>query len=121
MAHNNIGSKRLVVGAGYGMGDWLAQRITAVVVGLFTLVVLVLALTAGEASYDSWGGVFAPMWMKILTFVALVALFYHAWVGVRNVWMDYVKPLALRVALQVLTVAWLVGCAGYALNILWRI
>ena len=27
--HSNFGSKRLVVGAHYGLRDWLAQRITA--------------------------------------------------------------------------------------------
>ena len=28
MANNNIGPKRLVVGAHYGLRDWLAQRVT---------------------------------------------------------------------------------------------
>ncbi|MFM2108072.1 MAG: succinate dehydrogenase, hydrophobic rane anchor protein, partial [Pseudomonadota bacterium] len=42
MANNNIGPKRVVVGAHYGLRDWLAQRVTAVVMAVFTIVTLVL-------------------------------------------------------------------------------
>jgi succinate dehydrogenase / fumarate reductase membrane anchor subunit len=59
--------------------------------------------------------------MKLATFVALLCLFYHAWVGIRDIWMDYVKPMSLRLLLQVLTILWLIGCAGYAAQILWRV
>ena len=57
----------------------------------------------------------------MLTFLAFVSLTYHAWIGVRDIWMDYVKPVAVRLTLQVLTILWLVGCAGYAAQILWRV
>jgi succinate dehydrogenase / fumarate reductase membrane anchor subunit len=50
-----------------------------------------------------------------------MALFFHAWIGVRDVWMDYVKPVAVRLVLQVATILWLVGCAGWAAQILWRV
>jgi succinate dehydrogenase / fumarate reductase membrane anchor subunit len=40
---------------------------------------------------------------------------------VRDIWMDYVKPVGIRLALQVLTVLWLVGCAAYAIQILWKV
>jgi succinate dehydrogenase / fumarate reductase membrane anchor subunit len=82
----NFGSKRLVVGAHYGLRDWLAQRVTAV-----------------------------------LTFVVIISLLYHAWIGMRDVWMDYVKPMAIKLALQVFTLVWLVGCAGWAVQVLWRL
>jgi succinate dehydrogenase / fumarate reductase membrane anchor subunit len=59
--------------------------------------------------------------MKLATFVALLSLFYHAWVGVRDIWMDYVKPMGLRITLHALTILWLVGCAAYAAQILWRV
>jgi succinate dehydrogenase / fumarate reductase membrane anchor subunit len=48
-------------------------------------------------------------------------MFYHVWVGMRDIWMDYIKPVVLRLVLQVATIAWLIGCAGYAAQILWRI
>ena len=117
----NFGSKRLVVGAHYGLRDWLSQRVTAALMALFTLVVIVQVLLPGEMGYDKWAGIFAAQWMKVLTFVVIVSLLYHAWVGMRDVWMDYVKPVGVRLALQVFTIAWLVGCTGWAVQVLWRL
>jgi succinate dehydrogenase / fumarate reductase, membrane anchor subunit len=115
------GSKRLVVGASYGLRDWLAQRISALLMALFTVVLLVQVLMPGEMGYDKWAGIFAAQWMKFLTFSVIVALAWHAWVGVRDIWMDYVKPVGIRLALHVFTIVWLVGCAGWAIQVLWRL
>ncbi|CAJ0778270.1 Succinate dehydrogenase hydrophobic membrane anchor subunit [Ralstonia condita] len=121
MANNNIGPKRLVVGAHYGLKDFLAQRVTAVIMAVYTVVLLASFLLSKDTSYQSWAGLFANQWMKMLTFLAILSLTYHAWIGVRDIWMDYVKPVAVRLTLQVLTILWLVGCAGYAAQILWRV
>jgi succinate dehydrogenase / fumarate reductase membrane anchor subunit len=117
----NYGSKRLVVGAHYGLRDWLVQRITAVLMTLFTLVLLVQVLLPGPMGYDKWAGIFSAQWMKLLTYVVIVSLIWHAWVGMRDIWMDYVQPLGLRLVLQVVTLVWLIGCAGWALQVLWRL
>ncbi len=117
----NFGSKRIVVGAHYGLRDWLAQRITALLMALFTLVLIVQVLLPGEMGYDKWAGIFSRQWMKVLTFVVIVSLLYHVWVGMRDVWMDYVKPVGIKLALQVFTIVWLVGCAGWAIQVLWRL
>ena len=117
----NYGSRRLVVGAHYGMRDWLSQRITAVLMALFTVVLLVQLLFGGPLGYERWAGIFAAQWMKVLTFVVFISIGWHAWVGMRDIWMDYVKPVALRLALQVATMVWLVGCMGWAVQVLWRL
>ena len=59
--------------------------------------------------------------MKVLTFVVIVCLLWHAWVGVRDILMDYVKPIGMKLMLQVATLVWLVGCAGWAVQVLWRL
>ena len=118
----NHGSKRVVVGAHYGLRDWLAQRVTAALMALFTLVVLAQVLfTSGPVGYEQWAGIFAAQWMKFLTFVVIIALLWHAWVGMRDIWMDYIKPTGLRLVLHVFTIVWLVGCAGWAFSVLWRL
>ena len=121
MSEQNYGSRRLVVGAHYGLRDWLSQRITALVMALFTLVLLLQVLFGGPLGYDRWAAIFSSQWMKVLTFVVIVSLLYHVWVGMRDVWMDYVKPVGARLALQVFTIVWLVGCAGWAIQVLWRL
>lgn len=122
MAHEieKIGPRRLVVGAHYGVKDWLAQRITAVVMALYTAILLVEFLAGSNFSYEGWSGMFAQQWFKIATFVTFLSLLYHAWVGMRNVWMDYIKPVGAKLILDTVTILWLVGCAGYAAQILWR-
>jgi succinate dehydrogenase / fumarate reductase, membrane anchor subunit len=117
----NFGSKRLVVGANYGLRDWLAQRVTAVLMALFTLLVLVQLLLPGALGYDLWAGIFSSLWMKALTFAVVVALAYHAWVGMRDILMDYVKPLGARLVIQVLSLVWLAACAGWMVQVLWRL
>ena len=117
----NHGSKRLVVGAHYGFRDWLAQRVTGVLMALFTIVLLLQVLVGKPMGYDKWAGIFSAQWMKVFTFVVIVSLLYHAWVGMRDIWMDYIKPVGLKLALQVFTIVWLVGCAGWAIQVLWRL
>jgi succinate dehydrogenase / fumarate reductase, membrane anchor subunit len=117
----NYGSRRIVVGAHYGMRDWLSQRVTAVLMALFTIALIAQVLFGGPLGYDRWATIFSTQWMKLLTFVTIVALGWHAWVGVRDIWMDYVKPVALRLVLQVATIVWLVGCMGWAVQVLWRL
>jgi succinate dehydrogenase / fumarate reductase, membrane anchor subunit len=117
----NYGSKRVVVGAHYGLRDWLVQRATAVLMVLFTAVLLVHLLMPGPLGYDRWAGIFSAQWMKTLTFVVIVSLAWHVWVGMRDIWMDYIKPVGVRLGLQVFTIVWLVGCAGWAVQVLWRL
>jgi succinate dehydrogenase / fumarate reductase membrane anchor subunit len=117
----NYGSKRVVVGASYGLRDWLSQRVTAVVMALFTLILLVQLLLPGPLGYDRWAGIFSAQWMKLLTVVVVLAMAWHAWVGMRDIWMDYVKPVGVRLGLQVLTIVWLLGCTAWAVQVLWRL
>lgn len=120
--NNNIGPKRLTVGAHYGLRDWLAQRATAIVMALYTVILLLAFLFGNDFSYAGWTGLIAKQWFKMATFVAFSALFYHAWVGMRDIWMDYVtSSVVLRLVLQVATIAWLIACAFYAAQILWRV
>ncbi|GAA4343812.1 succinate dehydrogenase, hydrophobic membrane anchor protein [Pigmentiphaga soli] len=125
-ASQNIGSKRLVVGAHYGARDWLLQRVTAIVMAVYTVVLGIGALLTPEFTYENWVHLFNfevlgfPLG-KLLAMLAFISLAYHAWIGVRDIWMDYVKPAGLRIALQVLTVLWLLGSIVYAAQILWRV
>jgi succinate dehydrogenase / fumarate reductase membrane anchor subunit len=119
---SNYGSKRLVVGAHYGLKDWLSQRVTGALMALFTIVLLAQVLfTKGPIGYDKWAGIFSSQWMKVLTFVVIVSLAWHAWVGIRDIWMDYIKPVGVRLVLHLVSIVWLVGCAGWAVQVLWRL
>lgn len=123
---NNIGSKRLVVGAHYGLKEWVAQRITAVIMAVYTIGLFLAVLFNPDLDYAKWVGFFNftvlsfPLG-KILALLAILSLCYHAYIGIRDIWMDYVKPTGIRLTLQVFTALWLLGAAGYAADILWRV
>ncbi len=118
----NYGYNRSAVGAHYGVRDWLAQRVTAVLMVLFTLLLLArIIFSSGPIGYDLWAGLFAAQWMKGLTFAVIIAMLYHVWVGMRNIFMDYVKPVLLRLTLQIFAIVWLLVCAGWGIQVLWRV
>jgi succinate dehydrogenase / fumarate reductase membrane anchor subunit len=122
MSSTTYGSKRLVVGAHYGLRDWLAQRATGVLMTIYALALVAQVLCTTDAlTYASWTAIFASQWMRVLTFVVILSMLVHVWIGVREIFMDYVKPLGLRLCLHVLALVWLVGCAGWAIQVLWRL
>ena len=114
-------TRRIVVGAHYGLRDWLAQRVSAVVLLLYTLVLLGAVIFGPQLSYGTWATLFSSAWMKVFSLLAVIALIWHAWVGVRDIYMDYIKPTGIRLFLQVATVLALVGYACWAVIILWRV
>ena len=117
--------KRVVVGAHYGFKDWLLQRVTAVVMALYTVLFAVKVMLLPTYDSFSWYALFADglagAFMRFVTFVFFMALFYHAWVGVRDIFMDYVKPISVRLALHAVVAFLLLGYAGWAAQILWRL
>ncbi|QID17733.1 succinate dehydrogenase, hydrophobic membrane anchor protein [Nitrogeniibacter mangrovi] len=113
--------KRTVVGAHYGLRDWLGQRVTATLMALYTVLFAFKALALPEMNYEAWSGMFAGGFMRFATFLFFMSLFYHAWVGVRDIFMDYIKPVGVRLALHVVVMFLLVGYAGWAAQILWRL
>jgi succinate dehydrogenase / fumarate reductase, membrane anchor subunit len=112
--------KRLVVGAHYGLRDWLAQRISAVLMAVYTLILLVILLKSPPLTYAAWKDLFAQGWMRVATLLFAASLAWHAWVGVRDILMDYVKPDGLRLTLQVLVLLLIASYVGWAIQILWR-
>ena len=62
-----FGAKRLVVGAHYGLRDWLLQRVTALIMAVFTVAVVVQVLIGGPLDYYKWSAMFSHLWMKLLT------------------------------------------------------
>ncbi|MDA8110085.1 MAG: succinate dehydrogenase, hydrophobic membrane anchor protein [Betaproteobacteria bacterium] len=110
---------RIVVGAHYGWRDWLVQRVTAAVMALYSVILALVLLPGGPLTYEAWKALFARGWMRVATLLFAASLAWHAWIGVRDILMDYVKPTGVRLALQVLVILLLAGCLGWTAQILW--
>lgn len=113
--------KRNVVGAGYGLRDWLMQRVTGAVMALYTLILAFQLLTRPLHGYADWRALFAPEWMKLASLLFAFSLMLHAWVGARDILMDYARPTVLRLALQSAVILALVAYAAWAVQILWSL
>jgi succinate dehydrogenase / fumarate reductase, membrane anchor subunit len=111
--------RREVVGAHYGLRDWLAQRVTAVVMTVYTLALVVMLAGLPEWDYENWRALFAAPVMRYGTALFILSLLLHTWVGVRNIFMDYVKPAGLRLTLHALVIIVLVWYAIWSAQILW--
>lgn len=78
-----------------GLYDWMAQRVSAVVLAAYVLFLLGFLVTHPNISYEEWHGLFSHSLMKIFSLLTLVALSVHAWVGMWTITTDYLTPMAL--------------------------
>ena len=112
-------TNRIVTGAHYGLKDWLVQRVTAVFMTIYLLFMGVTVFVISPQDYDAWKSVFNNQLIRIATFLFFVALFWHAWIGTRNILMDYVHPVAIRLTLQILVIISLLFYLVWSAEILW--
>lgn len=111
--------KTNVTGSHSGTGWWLVQRISALVMLLTGGVLLVAYVCAAPFDYTTWRAAFHHPAISLLTWLITASLCLHAWIGLRDVLMDYVKPTALRLTLNVLFILTLTMSVVWVTVILW--
>ncbi len=111
--------ERIITGAHYGLTSWLVQRISAAVMASYTLFMAGWLLLHPRPGYEAWFALFSGGVMRSFTLLALLALFAHAWVGTRDIVMDYFKPTWVRLLIYVLVILALVLYAIWSVQILW--
>jgi succinate dehydrogenase / fumarate reductase membrane anchor subunit len=113
-------NQRIVTGAHYGLRDWLAQRVTAVIMAVYSVIALTVLLSGHPITYAVWKDLFSQGWMRVATLLFMFSLAWHAWVGMRNILMDYIKPEGLRLSLQIVVLLMIASYVGWTIQILWR-
>lgn len=113
--------KRIVLGAHHGLRDWLVQRVSAVVMVIYTLIVLWVLLAQPSLQYVEWKALFSGQWMRLASLLFLLSMFIHAWTGVHDVLMDYIQPTGVRWLLQAPVILALIGYAAWSIQILWSV
>lgn len=108
-----------VTGAHGGTGTWLLQRGTAVVLALGVPWLAWRVVAAAPLDYVAWRALFTPLTMRLFMLVFTVSLALHAWIGMRDILMDYVRPLGLRLAAYLLVIVTLVACVITMAAALW--
>jgi succinate dehydrogenase / fumarate reductase membrane anchor subunit len=110
---------RDIVIAHYGWRGWLMQRVTAVVMLVYTLFLLAVLAGLNRIDYEHWKALWSLPVMRYATVLFVVSLLLHAWVGVRNILMDYIKDTGLRLVLYVLVILTLFAYGVWSVQILW--
>lgn len=101
-----------------GLWAWLMQRISSIYLMLLLPTLLAHFLFTPPADGAAWRSWVSQPGIVILLSLGLFSLLMHAWVGLRDIFIDYLPPLAIRLPLLTLTAFGLLACAVWGLQIL---
>jgi succinate dehydrogenase / fumarate reductase, membrane anchor subunit len=103
-----------------GLHAWMLQRLSALYLATYSGYLLLHFARQAPADYQAWQAWVATPAIGISAALFFLALLLHVWVGLRDILMDYVRTLALRLSLTALLLLGLVACGLWALRILWK-
>jgi succinate dehydrogenase / fumarate reductase membrane anchor subunit len=101
-----------------GLRAWFLQRATATYLILFTLYALQHLIFSVPADHAAWREWVAQPTVSLGLLLFFASLLLHAWVGIRDVVIDYIHPITIRITVLTVIGFMLVGCAAWALEII---
>jgi succinate dehydrogenase / fumarate reductase membrane anchor subunit len=111
-----------------GLYDWVIQRATAVVLGVYFICLMGFLVTTPDITFVQWQGYMTSTYMRIFTLIALLSMAAHAWVGLWTISTDYLTTRQLGAAGTVIRLAFQAVCAlvtvvyvAWGIQILWGI
>ena len=103
-----------------GVAAFLIQRITSIYLGAFTIYAIGVFLFRSVADYADWTGYFSSGAVRLAWGIFFAALLAHVWVGLRSIYMDYLKATWVRFTVSTATAFVLIALAFWAAHILTR-
>lgn len=104
-----------------GLRDWIIQRVSAILMAVYFIGLSAYVVCHPALSFAEWHSLFATQWMKVATILVLLALMWHAWIGVWTILTDYVKPFVLRSILNFFVLLMLTACFVWGVLVLWSV
>lgn len=104
-----------------GLRDWVLQRVSAIIVAVYSITLISYIVMNPELTYSEWRILFAETWVKVGTLMFVLALSFHAWIGMWTIYTDYIKCAAIRCVMHVGTILLLLACFLWAVIILWSV
>lgn len=95
MKKYDSGTKSATGLTGSGVRDWMVQRISAVILAVYSVVLLGFFIINGQVDYETWYGFMMSLPMRLFSLVTILALAGHAWVGMWTIFTDYVTTSKL--------------------------
>lgn len=104
-----------------GLRPWLLQRLSAVYLAVYFVYLLLHFAFQAPVDYPAWQGWVTSPAVSISAALFFLALLLHVWVGLRDILMDYVQSLAVRLIITSMLALGLSACGLWALRILWKV
>jgi succinate dehydrogenase / fumarate reductase membrane anchor subunit len=114
------GDRVVVMARAHGMRAWLIQRLSAVYMAGYLVFFLLSLIARPPHGFEAWRGFMTTPLMSIATLLLFLLLLVHAWVGLRDVVMDYVHPFKLRFTVLSLIAGGLIAMGAWVLEVLVR-
>ncbi|MBI4356716.1 MAG: succinate dehydrogenase, hydrophobic membrane anchor protein [Gammaproteobacteria bacterium] len=102
-----------------GVRDWLIQRTTAVILALYTILIFLFFITHSHVTFEAWRAFWHHPFVQIMTFLSVMSIAFHTWIGFWTIFEDYVKPIFLKFALEVGVFILIVWYSIWTFQILW--
>ena len=109
-----------------GVSEWVVQRVSAAILGLYFVGLLAYMLLSPELSYAEWKALFSTTWMRVASIAALLSMCAHAWIGMWTVATDYLtegllgpKNTVIRFLFQAACVLLIFVYLVWGVQILW--
>ena len=102
-----------------GLRAWMIQRLSAVFMLGFLVFLLAHFVFDPPRSYAAWRGWMLSPSVSVSATVFFAALLAHAWVGLRDVILDYVGPVAVRVFVLAVLALGLAALGAWFIGLMW--
>ena len=102
-----------------GLYDWMMQRISALVLSVYSIFIIGYLLLNPDLTYEQWSGLFETTSMRIFSFLALLSVGIHSWIGLWSVSTDYIKATGVRFFFQSLCGLVMFIYVVWGIQVLW--
>lgn len=102
-----------------GLYDWMIQRVTAVILAVYTIFIFTFLLMNPDLNYTQWSELFDSLCVRIFSLLALLSMGAHAWIGLWTISTDYLKPTGIRFLFQAVCGLAMFVYVVWGIQILW--
>jgi succinate dehydrogenase / fumarate reductase membrane anchor subunit len=104
-----------------GLHDWLIQRVSAVVLGVFIIALISFFYQHPQPTFEEWRTWFGGSGMRMFSFLSVLGLSVHAWIGLWTVTTDYINSVPVRMATQIVIIALCLIYIIWGAQLLWSL
>lgn len=106
-----------------GLRPWVIQRVSAVYIIVFALYVVFCLLSSdmninSDGAFEAWRSWLFSPFNTTLVGLFIIALLFHAWIGMRDVVLDYVHNIMLRIFVLGMLIGILLGSGLWLFRVL---